>query len=104
MQQSIEQRYAIKFCVRLGKSCASSLEMIQQALDLTPADIFLFPKGKTAIKDRHHGALDDVKRACTHELKDAAVGDFHGSYEAWKVACRSVFMLKEHIWKTTKIL
>ncbi|GFV05808.1 hypothetical protein TNCV_5035471 [Trichonephila clavipes] len=32
MQQRIEQRYAIKFCVRLGKSGASTLEMIQQAV------------------------------------------------------------------------
>ncbi|GFV22918.1 protein GVQW3 [Trichonephila clavipes] len=31
MQQSIEQRYAIKFCVRLGKSGASTLKMIQKA-------------------------------------------------------------------------
>ncbi|GFX69229.1 HTH_48 domain-containing protein [Trichonephila clavipes] len=166
MQHSIEQRYATKFGVRLGKSGASTLEMIQQAYgrerlsqaqvfrwhkmfkegwesvedepragswdekdlrqtcaeslngrlkisanwklnhnnvpshtcyvvtehltkngtvtipqppyspDLAPADFFLFPKGKTALRGRHHGTLVDVKRACTHALKDDSVGDF----------------------------
>ncbi|PRD33464.1 UNVERIFIED_CONTAM: hypothetical protein NCL1_17490 [Trichonephila clavipes] len=166
MQQSIEQRYAIKFCVRLGKSGTSTLEMIQQAYgreslsqaqvfrwhkmfkegrgrswdekdlrqtrvesfnarleisanwklhhdnapsytcfvvtehftkngivtipqppyspNLAPAVFFLFPKRKTALKGRHNGTLDDVKRACTHALKDVSVGDFQGAYEAWK--------------------
>ncbi|GFY36370.1 HTH_48 domain-containing protein [Trichonephila clavipes] len=204
MQQSIEQRYAIKFCVRLGKSGASTLEMTQQAYggeslsqaqvfrwhkmfkegrksvedepvqvarqhqepqktnnvtvlstrnlcpegqtvngafnvevlkrlqrranrvrpefsanwklhhdnapshtcivvtehltknlivtipqhpynpNLAPADFFLISKGKTVLKERHHGNLDAVKRACTHALKNVSVGDFQGAYEAWK--------------------
>ncbi|GFX87914.1 HTH_48 domain-containing protein [Trichonephila clavipes] len=181
MQQSIEKRYATKFCIRLGKSGASTLEMIQQAYgreslsqaqvfrwhkmfkegreriedepragswdekdlrqtreesfnggleisafgpeisanwkfhhdnepsntcsvvtehltkngivtipqppyspDLPPVDFFLFPKGKTAFKGRHHETLDDVKRTCNHALKDVSVGDFLGAYEAWK--------------------
>ncbi|GFT37171.1 HTH_48 domain-containing protein [Trichonephila clavipes] len=54
--------------------------------DLAPADFFLFPKGKTALKGGHHGTLDNVKRACTHVLKDISVGDFQGAYEARK--CR----------------
>ncbi|GFS64948.1 uncharacterized protein TNCV_1584431 [Trichonephila clavipes] len=49
-----------------------------------PTDFFLFPKVKTAFKGRHHGTLDDVKRARTHALKDALVRDFQGAYEAWK--------------------
>ncbi|GFU36305.1 HTH_48 domain-containing protein [Trichonephila clavipes] len=52
--------------------------------DLAPAYFFLFPKGKTALKERHHGTLDDVKRACPHALKDVSVVDFRGAYEAWK--------------------
>ncbi|GFW16291.1 uncharacterized protein TNCV_4264561 [Trichonephila clavipes] len=46
--------------------------------------IFLFPKVKTALKGRHYGTLDDVKRACPYDLKDVSVGDFQGAYEAWK--------------------
>ncbi|GFX88306.1 histone-lysine N-methyltransferase SETMAR [Trichonephila clavipes] len=52
--------------------------------DLTPAVFFLFPKEKPDLKGCHHGILDDVKRACTHTLKDVLVGDFQGAYEAWK--------------------
>ncbi|GFV83667.1 putative DD34D transposase [Trichonephila clavipes] len=44
--------------------------------DLVTADIFLCPKVKTARKGCHHRTLDDVKRACTHALKDVSVGDF----------------------------
>ncbi|GFW18474.1 histone-lysine N-methyltransferase SETMAR [Trichonephila clavipes] len=122
MQQSIEQRYAIKFCVRLGKSGASRTagkayhklkfldgtkclkkagrawrtspvqvarqheepQKTNKVPDLAPADFFLFPKGNSPLKGRHYGTLDDVKRACTHALKDVSVGDFQGAYEAWK--------------------
>ncbi|GFY31146.1 uncharacterized protein TNCV_4360531 [Trichonephila clavipes] len=52
--------------------------------NLAPADFFLFPKVKTVLKGCHHGTQDDVKRACTHALKDTSVGDFQGAYEAWK--------------------
>ncbi|PRD32745.1 UNVERIFIED_CONTAM: Histone-lysine N-methyltransferase SETMAR [Trichonephila clavipes] len=52
--------------------------------DLAPADFFLFRKGKTALKGHHHRTLDNVKRACTHALKDVSVSDFQGAYEAWK--------------------
>ncbi|GFY03017.1 mariner Mos1 transposase [Trichonephila clavipes] len=52
--------------------------------DLAPADFFLFPKVKTTLQGRHHWTLDDVKRDCTHALKDVSVGDFQGTYEAWK--------------------
>ncbi|KYN40227.1 hypothetical protein ALC56_05172 [Trachymyrmex septentrionalis] len=31
MQRSLEQRYAIKFCVKLGKSATETLDMIKQA-------------------------------------------------------------------------
>ncbi|GFV21827.1 histone-lysine N-methyltransferase SETMAR [Trichonephila clavipes] len=59
-----------KICAKLPRPCSSRL--------------FLLPKEKTALKGRHHGTLDDVKRACTHALKDVSVGDFQGAYEAWK--------------------
>ncbi|GFW38112.1 HTH_48 domain-containing protein [Trichonephila clavipes] len=57
MQQSIEQRYAIKFWVRLGKSGASTLEMIQQAYgreSLSQAQVFRWHKmfkGRESVKD-----------------------------------------------------
>ncbi|GFW86898.1 histone-lysine N-methyltransferase SETMAR [Trichonephila clavipes] len=50
--------------------------------DLAPVDFFLFSKVKIALKGRHHETLDDVKRACTHTLKDVSVIDFQGAYKA----------------------
>ncbi|GFW95487.1 mariner Mos1 transposase [Trichonephila clavipes] len=73
--------------------------------DLAPEDLFLFPKVKTALKGRHHRTLDDVKRACTHALKDVSVGDFQGAYEVWKRRLQKcVRVFKEHILKTAKVL
>ncbi|GFS82629.1 protein GVQW3 [Trichonephila clavipes] len=45
MQQSIEQRYPIKFCVRHGKSGASMLEMIAYGREsLSQAQVFRWHK------------------------------------------------------------
>ncbi|GFW15117.1 HTH_48 domain-containing protein [Trichonephila clavipes] len=60
--------------------------------NLSPADFFLFPKVKTALKGRHHGTLDDVKRACTHALKDVSVGKFQRAYEAWKRRLQKLYI------------
>ncbi|GFU79342.1 putative DD34D transposase [Trichonephila clavipes] len=72
--------------------------------DLSPADFLLFPKMKTALKGCHHGTLDNNKRACTHALKVFRLVTSGARTKLGNVACRSVFMLKEHIWKTTKEL
>lgn len=52
--------------------------------DMAPADFFLFPRVKTALKGRHHGTLDAVKEACTRALKDIPESDYQGAFEAWK--------------------
>ncbi|GFV64608.1 HTH_48 domain-containing protein [Trichonephila clavipes] len=61
MQQSLEERYAIKFCVRLGKSGASTLEMVQQAYyreSLSQAQVFrwhkMFKEGWESVEDEPH--------------------------------------------------
>ncbi|GFV02687.1 uncharacterized protein TNCV_2743601 [Trichonephila clavipes] len=58
MQQNIEQRYTIKFCVRHGKSGASTLEMIQQAYgreSLSQSQVFrwhkMFKEGQESVED-----------------------------------------------------
>ncbi|GFT71176.1 mariner Mos1 transposase [Trichonephila clavipes] len=68
----------------LTKNGIVAIPQLPYSPDLSPADFFLSPKVKTALKGRHHGTLDDVKRACTHALKDISVDDFQGAYEAWK--------------------
>ncbi|GFW86210.1 uncharacterized protein TNCV_4779221 [Trichonephila clavipes] len=64
----------------LTKNGIVTIPQSPYSTDLAPADLFLFPKVKTALKGRH---LWD-KRACKHSLKDVLVGDFQGAYEAWK--------------------
>ncbi|GFU73958.1 uncharacterized protein TNCV_3784731 [Trichonephila clavipes] len=76
MQQSIEQRYAIKFCIRLGKSGASTLEMIQQAYareSLLQAQVFRWHKmfkGWESMEDepmqvtRQHQELQKTNNVC----------------------------------------
>ncbi|GFS71855.1 protein GVQW3 [Trichonephila clavipes] len=62
MQQNIEKRHAIKFFVRLGKSGASTLEMIQQAYgreSLSQAQVFRWHK---MLKEGWE-SVEDVPRA-----------------------------------------
>ncbi|GFW67544.1 HTH_48 domain-containing protein [Trichonephila clavipes] len=69
MQQSIEQGYAIKFCVRLGKSGASTLEMIQQAYSresLSQAQVFrrhkMFIEGRESMEDKPRAGRPSTSR------------------------------------------
>ncbi|GFY21155.1 uncharacterized protein TNCV_3991991 [Trichonephila clavipes] len=72
MQQGIEQRYAIKFCVHLGTSGASTLEMIQQAYgreSLSQAQVFrghkMFKEGRESVQvARQHQELQKTNNVC----------------------------------------
>ncbi|GFT93364.1 uncharacterized protein TNCV_337331 [Trichonephila clavipes] len=70
--------------VHLTKNGIVTIPQHPYSPDFAPADFFLFPKVKRALKGCHHGTLDDVKRACTHAEKDVSVGDFQGACEALK--------------------
>ncbi|GFX59393.1 protein GVQW3 [Trichonephila clavipes] len=73
MQQSIDQRYAIKFCVRLGKSGASTLEMIQQAYgreSLSQAQVFRLHKmfkGRESVEDEPRAGHLSTSRTAENE-------------------------------------
>jgi len=48
MQRSLEQRYAIKFCVKLGKSCSKTLQLLRTAYGdaiLSSSQVFRWHKG-----------------------------------------------------------
>ncbi|GFW10081.1 HTH_48 domain-containing protein [Trichonephila clavipes] len=72
MQQSIEKCYAIKFCVRLEKSAASTLEMIQQAYgreSLSQVQDFrwhrMFKEGRESVEvARQHQELQKTNNVC----------------------------------------
>ncbi|XP_015926366.1 protein GVQW3-like [Parasteatoda tepidariorum] len=60
MQRSLEQRYAIKFCVKLGKSATETFDMIKQAypdVDLARSSVFpwhqAFLEGREEVADEH---------------------------------------------------
>ncbi|GFW86471.1 protein GVQW3 [Trichonephila clavipes] len=76
MQQSIGQRYGIKFFVRLGKSGASTLEMIQQAYSresLSKAQVFrwhkMFKEGRESVEDKPCAGYPSTSRTAENEQR-----------------------------------
>ncbi|GFW22399.1 uncharacterized protein TNCV_1431511 [Trichonephila clavipes] len=102
MERFLEQRYAIKFCVELGKTSQVTPDMIKEAYgdaamaqcgnaalsplqpDLAQPDFFLFPRIKSTLKGKHHGLVDVVQQALTSELNSIPVQAFLEAYENWK--------------------
>lgn len=69
MQKTIEQRYAIKFCVKLGKSATETLGMCQQAYgndSLSRAQIFnwhkCFKEGRENVEDEDRSGRPSTSR------------------------------------------
>ncbi|GFT97044.1 protein GVQW3 [Trichonephila clavipes] len=70
--KSIEQRFAIKFCVRLGKSGASTLEMIQQAYgreSLSQAQVFRWHKMFKGREEERHAGRPSTRRNAENEQR-----------------------------------
>ncbi|XP_014483896.1 PREDICTED: putative uncharacterized protein FLJ37770 isoform X2 [Dinoponera quadriceps] len=64
MQHNLEQRYAIKFCVKLGKSRSETLEMLRTAYGdaaLPSAQAFRWHK---AFKDGRDNIEDEQRAGC----------------------------------------
>ncbi|GFU16064.1 protein GVQW3 [Trichonephila clavipes] len=76
MLQSIEQRYAIKFCVRFGKLGASMLEMIQQVYgkeSLSQAQVFrwhnMFNEDRESVEDEPRAGRPSTSRTAENEQR-----------------------------------
>ncbi|GFX73123.1 uncharacterized protein TNCV_4502021 [Trichonephila clavipes] len=52
--------------------------------DLSPCDIFLFPKLKNHLKGHHFGTLENIQTAVTDQLKSIPISAFHQCYEEKK--------------------
>ncbi|GFW63746.1 putative mariner transposase [Trichonephila clavipes] len=52
--------------------------------DLSPCDVFLFPKLKNHLKGHHFGTLENIQTAVTDQLKAIPISEFHQCYEEWK--------------------
>ena len=51
---------------------------------LSPCDFFLFPRLKLHLKGRHFGAMDNIQKSATDELKGIPAETFQHFYEQWK--------------------
>jgi hypothetical protein len=64
MQRSLEQRYTIKFCVKLRKSCSETLQLLRTAYGdavLSSSQVLRWHK---AFKDRREGGEDEQRAGC----------------------------------------
>ncbi|XP_026313567.1 uncharacterized protein LOC113225465 [Hyposmocoma kahamanoa] len=102
MTDPLEQRYAVKFCVLLGKNTVETNEMIKQAFKdkaLSESSVRkwhkMFRDGreevtdearciKSKLKGKHWGTIKDIQEATTRALKDLPVDVFQGAFRAWK--------------------
>jgi len=50
--------------------------------DLSPCDLFLFPRLKNHSKGRHFGTLDNIQKSVTDELKGIPAEAFQYCYES----------------------
>ena len=69
MQRSVEQRYAIKFCMKLGKTASEALEMLRTAYGeaaLSSAQVFrwhkAFKDGREAVEDEQRSGRPSTSR------------------------------------------
>ena len=122
-RQKFEQRWAIKFCVKLGESATVTYEKLQRAYgenslsraqvfrwhkspcssDLSPCDFFLFPRLKNHLKGRHFGTLDNIQKSVTDELKGIPAEAFQHCYEQWKQRIRRCVAAQGNYFEVDKL-
>ena len=68
----------------LAKYSLATLPQPSYSPDLAPADFFLFPRIKTALKGTRFGTTEAIQTAVTKALNEAPVYAFHDAYHAWK--------------------
>jgi len=56
--------------------------------DLSPCDLFLFPRLKNNLKGRHFGTLNNIQKSVTDELIGIPSEAFQHCYEQWKPRLR----------------
>jgi hypothetical protein len=71
---------------RTGKQflASKSICVIQQppySPELAPADFFLFPKVKLALKGERFSDISDIQRGVTKQVKGVSLQDFHHAFE-----------------------
>ena len=54
------------------------------SLDLAPADFFLFPKLKTALKGHHFQTIEEIQENAIRELCSITKSAFQEAFQQWK--------------------
>uniref|UniRef100_A0A803TIB7 Mos1 transposase HTH domain-containing protein n=2 Tax=Anolis carolinensis TaxID=28377 RepID=A0A803TIB7_ANOCA len=82
MQRSLEQRYAIKFCVKLGKSGSETLQLLRTAYGdavLSSAQVFrwhkAFKDGRESVEDEQRAGRPSTARTEENVARVKAVLD-----------------------------
>jgi len=52
--------------------------------DMSPCDIFLFPRTKSLVKGTYFESITDIRAAVMRELVDITVEAFQKCYQAWE--------------------
>jgi len=68
----------------LAKHNVATLPQPPCSPDLGPADFFLFPRIKTALKGHHFYNIEAIQAAVTTALSEVPVKAFEGAYRAWE--------------------
>ena len=77
-------------CVRrfLAQQQVTELLHPPYSPDLAPADFFLFPRLKLALKGNRFSSISDIQAAVTKELKTVSKGDFFKSFKDMYERCQ----------------
>jgi len=68
----------------LAKHNVATLPQSLYSPDLSPADFFLFPRIKTALKGHHLDNIEAIQAAVTTALSEVPVEVFKGAYWTWE--------------------
>jgi hypothetical protein len=65
--------------------------------DLTPADLFLFPTVKTALKGKRFQDVEDIKKNVTAELNAVLLGAFAGCFQKPFERCEKMYSSRRRL-------
>ena len=78
-EDSLEERYAIKFSFKLGKNSTETYGIRQTAL--RPCSLWLFPELKEKLRGCRYETIKEMKEAATKVIDTQTQEDFHGSFQ-----------------------